>query len=119
MEIFINDSKSFIPSKHLDRPCPLSPFSSQASLGLLGSLLGLLATELRLGGGLHRTLCTAEGGDALDSGAAEVTSVAGLGSLVGNGPVGPGDAGNVSINTHPRSFDEKCESHLRLDLLPP
>lgn len=56
---------------------------------LSGGLLGLLAAELRLMLGLGGTLGAADGRDALNSMAAEVSTVVGTGSLVGNRLVAP------------------------------
>ena len=54
-----------------------------------GGLLGLVAPQLGLGAGLDDALGTADGGDALDGGGAEIATVATLGGLVGDGTVDP------------------------------
>jgi hypothetical protein len=58
-------------------------------LCLLGGLLGLVTPQLGLRGGLNGPLGAADGRDTLNGGAAEVGTVARLGSLVGNSLVGP------------------------------
>lgn len=71
---------------------PLSFFiSCPLRLGLAGggSLLGLLAPQLGLVVGLDGQLGLADGGGTLDGGLTEVSAVAGLGDLGGNGLVGP------------------------------
>lgn len=81
---------SFLQSAIIHHPlsffvfCPLR-------LGLAGggSLLGLLAPQLGLVVGLDGQLGLADGGGTLDGGLAEVSAVAGLGDLGGNGLVGP------------------------------
>jgi hypothetical protein len=70
----------------------MHPFSrSRWHLRLLGggSLLGLVAAQLLLGGRLGRALRVADGRGALDGGLTEIGAVAVLGDLVGNGLVGP------------------------------
>ena len=62
----------------------------QNRLSLLGGLLGLVASQLGLSGGLDNPLGSADGGDTLNSVLAEISAVSGLGGLVGNSPVGPG-----------------------------
>lgn len=58
---------------------------------LLGGsgLLGLVATELGLGGLLDGALGALDGRDTLNGVLAQVSAVSGLGGLVGNGLVGP------------------------------
>lgn len=56
-------------------------------LGLLGGLLGGVATELGLGGGLHGSLRSTDGGGAGNGDLAEIATV--LGGLLGNRLVGP------------------------------
>lgn len=63
--------------------------SSRLGLAGRGSLEGLLAPQLGLGVGLDGELGLADGGGTLDSGLTEVSAVAGLGDLAGNGLVGP------------------------------
>jgi hypothetical protein len=63
---------------------------------LLGGL-GLVSAELGLGLGLDGSLGSADGRDTLDSGLAEVRSVAVLGGLVGNSLVGPASTRKKSL----------------------
>lgn len=71
-------------------PLPISFFVLSSRLGLAGggSLEGLLAPQLGLGVGLDGELGLADGGGTLDGGRTEVSAVAGLGDLAGNGLVG-------------------------------
>jgi hypothetical protein len=57
-------------------------------LSLLSGLLGLVAAQLDLGLRLDGLLGATDGRDALDGGAAQVSAVAVLGSLVGDSLVG-------------------------------
>lgn len=65
----------------------MTPFAASIrNLRRLGS--SLLATDLLLRGGLLLLLGLADGGDTGDSSLAQVSAVAVLGSLVGDGLVG-------------------------------
>lgn len=63
--------------------------SSCLGLASGGGLLGLLAPQLGLVVSLDRQLGLADGGGTLDGGLTEVSAVAGLGDLGGDGLVGP------------------------------
>ena len=105
-----------------------NPFSIFASYSLVllggsGGLLGLVATELLLGLGLDGLVGLLDGGSALDGGGAEVSTVRVLGSLVGNGLVGPEGS---SMSAEFTCMSNKCNTmalyavntHLRLLLEP-
>lgn len=74
-------------------------YVSSPRLGLAsgGSLLGLLAPQLGLGVGLDGQLGLADGGGTLDGGLTEVSAVAGLGDLAGDGLVGPDYTIDINI----------------------
>jgi hypothetical protein len=76
----------------------LSILTSDSLVLLSGGsgLLGLVATELLLRLGLDGLVGSLDSGNTLDSSGAEVSTVAVLGSLVGNSLEGPGEEFMVS-----------------------